>query len=79
MGKIAVETRQDLTRQLRNAERRLGRLRHARACGPEAREALESAPLAQGAMAVVAGLDRAIAKEEGLISSLSLERKRARL
>ena len=76
MGKIAVETRQDLTRQLRNAERRLGRLRHARACGPEAREALESAPLAQGAMAVVAGLDRAIAGEMRRISFLESKRER---
>ena len=72
-----MTTRKDLTRQIINARRRLERLRKRRTLGPEAKEALESAPLAQCAMEFVAYLDNEIKKEKELIARL--ERERAEL
>lgn len=73
-----ITTIKDLTRQIKNAKRRLERLRKRRAEGPEAREAFEGAPLAQGAMEFIAYLDKEIKKEEGLIARLERERVRLR-
>ena len=71
-----METRKDLTRQINNARGRLKRLRERRSSCPEAREAFENAPLAQGAMEFVAYLDKEIEKEENLIARLERERER---
>jgi len=69
-----MTTKSDLTRQINNAKRRLKRLKKRRSDGPEAGEAFENAPLAQGAMQVVAHLDEEIKKEKDLIASLKKKR-----
>ncbi len=72
-----MKTRKDLTRQIRNARRRLERLKQRRSDGPEAGEAFENAPLAQNAMNFIKHLDKEINKEEKLIADLIRKRARA--
>ncbi len=71
-----MAARKDLTRQIRNAERRLKRLKEKRAYGDEAQEALLYAPLAQCAMECVEYLDKRIWEEDALIGRLAARRAR---
>jgi len=64
-------TRKDLTRQIKNARRRLGRLKARRSRGPEAKEALEGGPLEAD---FTKFLDGKIKGEEELITKLGRER-----
>ena len=70
-----MDTKKDFTRKIKNARRRLKTLKERRSSCPEAREAFESASLAQSAMLFVKHLDEKINEEEKLIDSLI--RKRA--
>ena len=73
-----MKTRKDLTRQIRNARRRLERLKQRRSDGPEAREMFENAPLAQNAVNFIEHLDKKINEEKELIARLIRKRARAK-
>jgi len=68
----------DVAQQLQNARRRLKRLEDWRENSPEAREAFQSGPLAQGAMGAVSEADEMIQKERDEITRLEAEREKRR-